>query len=171
MDLAKAIETAIQFETKVRDTYVEAGKKATDEKGRRIFAVLAEEEQGHLSYLKSRLEEWQKTGALTPKALKTVIPAKKTIEEGVKKLKQKVKKSTTSYAVELDMLRRALEVEIETGSFYKRMVNELDASGKAMFARFVEIEEGHQAIVKAEIDAVSGFGFWFDTPEFRLENA
>jgi len=35
--------------------------------------------------------------------------------------------------------------------------------------RFVEIEEGHRAIVQAEIDCVSGLGFWFDTAEFKLE--
>jgi hypothetical protein len=33
----------------------------------------------------------------------------------------------------------------------------------------VEIEEGHQAIVQAEIDSVSGMGVWFDTMELSLE--
>ena len=40
-----------------------------------------------------------------------------------------------------------------------------------MFRRFVEIEEGHQKIVQAEIDCVSGAGFWFDSMEFKLEGA
>ena len=51
------------------------------------------------------------------------------------------------------------------------MVSKLDGDGKTLFERFVEIEEGHQAIVQAEIDCVSGLGFWFDTLEFRLEGA
>ena len=38
-----------------------------------------------------------------------------------------------------------------------------------LFERFVAIEEGHQAIVQAEIDCVSGSGFWFDTSEINLE--
>ena len=35
--------------------------------------------------------------------------------------------------------------------------------------RFMEIEEGHQAIVQAEIDALSGHGAWFDFTEIRFE--
>ena len=37
------------------------------------------------------------------------------------------------------------------------------------FGRFLEIEQGHQAIVRAEIDALTGMGFWFDFQEFDLE--
>ena len=51
------------------------------------------------------------------------------------------------------------------------MVQTLDDQGRALFARFVEIEGGHLAIVQAEIDCVSGSSFWFDTAEFSLEMA
>ena len=40
---------------------------------------------------------------------------------------------------------------------------------KKLFARFLEIEAGHQAIVEAEISSVKGLGVWFDMDEFRLE--
>jgi hypothetical protein len=49
------------------------------------------------------------------------------------------------------------------------MVGELSGERQRLFARFLEIEEGHVAIVQAEIDAVSGSGFWFDMKEFDLE--
>ena len=55
----------------------------------------------------------------------------------------------------------------QEGLYEEAVVKFQDA--QKMFARFVEIEEGHQAIVKAEIDAVSGSGFWFDFNEFSLE--
>ena len=70
---------------------------------------------------------------------------------------------------ELELLRSAREVENETSAFYKEMVNTLDGDGRELFRRFVEIEEGHQAIVQAEIDSVSGMGVWFDTMELSLE--
>lgn len=38
-----------------------------------------------------------------------------------------------------------------------------------MFRHFLEIEDGHTAIVQAEIDALEGNGFWFDFAEFDLE--
>ncbi len=31
------------------------------------------------------------------------------------------------------------------------------------------IEDGHLAIVQAQLDSVQGMGFWFDIAEFRLE--
>jgi hypothetical protein len=49
------------------------------------------------------------------------------------------------------------------------MVSTLDGEGQQLFKRFVEIEEGHEAIVQAEIDCVSNSGFWMDTMEFGLE--
>ena len=50
---------------------------------------------------------------------------------------------------ELRMLTRALEVEVATSNFYKKMVRELPSEGQLLFAHFVEIEEGHLAIVRA----------------------
>ena len=40
---------------------------------------------------------------------------------------------------------------------------------RALFQRFLEIEDGHHAIVQAELDAVQGLGYWFDVQEFKLE--
>jgi hypothetical protein len=40
---------------------------------------------------------------------------------------------------------------------------------KELFSRFLEIEKGHQAIVEAEMNSVSGLGVWFDMEEFDLE--
>jgi hypothetical protein len=36
-------------------------------------------------------------------------------------------------------------------------------------AEELEIEDGHLAIVQAQLDSVQGMGFWFDVAEFRLE--
>jgi rubrerythrin len=72
-------------------------------------------------------------------------------------------------ATEVEYLRRALTAEKETSAFYRRMVSEMAEERKPLFARFLEIEEGHVAIVEAEIDAVSGAGFWFGIQEFDVE--
>jgi len=50
------------------------------------------------------------------------------------------------------------------------MVSELSGVRQKLFARLLEIEEGHVAIVQTEIDAVSRTGLWFDFEEFDLEN-
>ena len=167
MTIEEAIKTAIEYEIKVESVYREAMEKAPDDIGKRVFRVLADEERDHVAYLKVKLDEWQKTGKATPEALKTAIPTKEKIEEGIGKLEKRM--STEDRGVELDMLKKAFEVEKETGDFYKRMVSELPPEGKKLFSGFLAIEEGHLAIVQAEIDALSGMGFWFDFQEINLE--
>ena len=170
MSMEKAIKAAIEFESRVKGVYKEAENRVTDDVGKKVFKALANEEQGHLDYLESRLAEWQETGKISPKRLKTVIPSKKAIESQIGKLKENVQTHDMDlhHSSELRMLRNALEVEIETGEFYRQMVKELPEEGKQLFARFVEIEEGHLAIVQAEIDYISGPGYWFDFREFDL---
>lgn len=79
MTIEKAIQTAIEFESQVRDMYQGAAKEAVDPVGKRVFTVLADEEQGHVDYLQSRLEEWRKTGKVNPGALETAVPSREVI--------------------------------------------------------------------------------------------
>jgi rubrerythrin len=170
MTVEEAIKTAIEYETRVRDLYVGAVKQTADPVGKRILGVLANEEQHHLDYLQSRLLQWNKTGEVTSEGLKTAIPSRKAIRAGVNKLEGRIANQNRGVA-ELQILKKALDVESETSSFYKKMVTELPVEGQELFARFVEIEEGHLAIVQAELDYASGTGFWFDFMEFNLEGA
>jgi len=168
--LEEAIKTAIEYETKVRDVYKEAQQQLDDAKGKQVMGALSSEEQGHLDYLNSRLTEWEKTGSLSVEDLDTHIPSKEMISEKTQVLKDTVKVSEDDkrHDMEITMLRKALALEEETSSFYKKMVSELSEEGQQLFARFVEIEEGHLAIVQAELDYISGPGYWFDIREFDL---
>lgn len=168
LSLEQAIQTALEFERRVRRIYKEAEEKALDPVGRRIFHVLASEEENHISYLESRLAEWQQTGHVQPAHLQTVIPSEDRIKKGTGQIVARMP-DLENRTNELQLLQRALGVEQETSSFYRRMVAELSEEGQQLFARFLEIEDGHMAIVQAEIDSVTGLGFWFDMQEFRLE--
>jgi rubrerythrin len=132
----------------------------------RVFSVLADEEQRHVDYLESRLAEWRQTGKVNPVALTTAVPSRETIAEAAGNVSEGV--SNVDRGTELKMLGKALEAERKTSSFYRRMVAELTAEGQKLFERFVEIEEGHVAIVQAEIDSLTNTGVWFDTFEVRL---
>jgi hypothetical protein len=48
------------------------------------------------------------------------------------------------------------------------MVKELPQEARPLFSRFLEIEEGHLAIVQAQLDLALGTGFWFDSQEFTI---
>ena len=166
--LDDAIQTAIEFEKKVHKVYADAAAKIGDSTGQRIFRQLAKEEAGHVAYLQNRLTEWQKSKNVSLEELKTIVPNKERIAEEQKQL-TKSKQDTRARSPEAEYLRRALEVEKETFAFYRRMVSELSGDQQKLFSRFLEIEEGHLAIVQAEIDSVQGLGFWFDMKEFDLE--
>ena len=169
MKLDKAIRTALEFEAGVHKAYREAMDKTADEAGKRVFKALADEEKGHIKYLKERLDEWTETGKITVKKLGTSIPTKEVINKGLKDVRKSVKSKTTKLTLELELLKKALDAERKTSQFYKEMVSTLDGEGQQLFKRFVEIEEGHEAIVQAEIDCVSNSGIWMDTLEFGLE--
>ncbi len=169
MKIEEAIKTGLEFEERVRKVYSEAAKKFADPTARKVFSVLADEEDRHVEYLESRLKEWEQTGKVTAAALETTIPSAAAIEAGMKRLEKRMARQ--DYSRELEMLKKALDLEIEATAFFKQMVGELDAEGQKLFGRFVEIEEGHEAIVQAEIDALTGVGYWFDYAEFRLEGA
>jgi len=170
MKLDDAIRAALVYETGVHKVYLDAMNKTADETAKRIFGVLCQEEAEHLTYLEDRLFEWEKKGKIEVKALSTLIPDRKAIDKGLKDLQKTVKPQQTKLVPELELLKKALDAEVKTSSFYREMVRTLDGDGQELFRRFVEIEEGHEAIVRAQIDAVGNWGFWFDTPEFRLEN-
>jgi bacterioferritin (cytochrome b1) len=170
VNLEHAIKTALEYEGRVHRTYLEASRVATHAVAQRVFSTLCEEEKTHLTYLHDRLTEWRQSGKITMAELGTAIPSRAAIAEGVARLKQKVSGTPpVGHDAEIEALKQALAAEVETANFYKEMVRTLEAQGRRLFERFVEIEEGHQAIVQAELDSVTGLGFWFDTPEFQLE--
>lgn len=170
MKLDDAIRIALQYETGVHKVYLDATNKTADETAKSIFRVLCQEEAEHVTYLQERLFEWERAGKIEIKPLGTLIPGRKAIDKGLEDLQKTVKPQPTKLIMELELLKKALEAEIKASNFYKEMVGTLDGDGQQLFKRFVEIEEGHEAIVQAQIDALGNWGFWFDTPEFRLEN-
>lgn len=172
MNLEQAITTALEYEARVHQTYAEAVERAEHPVAKRVFQTLCDEELEHIRYLRERLDEWRSTGAITVARLDTVLVPREAIEAKTRELRGRLEDDRkASRGSELESLNKALQVERETSAFYQKMVATLDSDGKALFERFVEIEEGHVAIVQAEMDMVTGAGFWFDTAEVSLERA
>jgi len=167
LTLDQAIQIAIEYETRVRDLYREAVAGTTEEVGKRFFDLMAAEEQGHLDYLVSRFDEWERTGKIASADLATLLPPREVLEKGKQNLLKQVEKR--DWTTELEFLHQALKLESETGAFYKKMVAELDLEGRQLFQQFLRIEDAHYDVVQAEIDSLTKTGFWFDVMEFSLE--
>ncbi|MBU0768352.1 MAG: rubrerythrin, partial [Proteobacteria bacterium] len=160
-------KTAIEYEIRIRDLYVEAAAKTSDPVGRRIFQTLGDDEQHHVDYLTSRLDIWQQTGKLKIEKLESIVPPKEMITGELGKLQQRM--SADDRKDEKQMLGKALKVEVETSGFYKRMVAAMSGEGRLMFARFLEIEDAHIDAVQAELDYITQTGYWLDFKEFDME--
>jgi len=169
LNLQEAIAVALDFEKKVRDHYLRGAKTIEDPQGRKVFTTLGKEEQGHVDYLEHCLAEWKKTGKVPRTALKSILPrGVKWIEEEKKKLGGRKDKRVAT-ANEIEVLKTALQFEKDADAFYHKLVSELPEGDRALFEGFLGIEDGHLAIVQAQLDSVQGMGFWFDVAEFRLE--
>lgn len=167
MTIEQAIISSLDFERRVRDYYARAADKTDDPNGKKVFAALAEEEQGHVDYLEARLEQWQTTGKVSSPYLATTLPNPEWLREGKGRMKAVALKS--DYSTEIALLRDSAKLEDEVSELYKKLVAELPPEEGKMFRRFLEIEDGHTAIVEAEIDALQKDGFWFSLREFDLE--
>ena len=167
MNISEALNTAIEYEQRVRETYAEALAEAKEAEGKRIFKLLADEEEDHVRYLRAKLKAYEKDETLSSEDLGTALPPVEDIQKAVEKLQDKV--VDVDFKDELDLLKKARDVEIETSAFYKKMVDELPPEGRAFFKRFVEIEEGHVLLVEAEMDYLQHKGAWLavDDGEFK----
>lgn len=158
MNTEQALKTAIEYEKRVRDVYVEARDETTDPEGKRLFSLMADEEHGHVIYLEAKLSHWVTQQKISLDDFDSVRPPDEDIQQAVEKLQDKL--LTEERQEELTLLNKALDVETETSQFYARMVAELEAPGKELFRRFLEIETGHLSLVQAEIEYRERKGEW-----------
>jgi len=167
MTIEEAIKTAIAYETRIRDIYRDAQTSVEDEVGRRIFETLGNDEQHHIDYLQHTLTRLKNTGTISTEKLDSVAPSAKSVDRESAKIRSLMAKDFLG--IRRQMLSKALAAEIETSDFYRKMVDELPAEGKTLFARFLEIENSHIKAVEFELDYLSKTGYWFDFKEFDME--
>lgn len=170
MTVEEAITTALEHEKRVEQTYREAEQHAEDPVAKKVFKTLADEELGHIEFLKCIHDKFKETGKVSLDKLETVVPSKARIDANMARLQDKMTQNKELSTNELTYLQKALEVELTVSNFYRGLVSELTDEAQQLFQRFVEIEEGHVAIVQAELDSVSGLGYWFDIQEWQFQD-
>lgn len=166
MTMEEAIQTAIEYETRIRDLYRQAAEESQNPAATRFYYALADDEANHLAYLKDRLEKWRDTGHIIDKNLEKNLPSMVKINREVDKIKHQM--TEADQRNEKRMLSKALKLEVDTSRYYKELVSKTDNEGKRMFGRFVKIEDEHIDMVQAELDYISGTGYWLDVKEFDM---
>lgn len=168
MTIEQALREALKYEVNIRDLYVDAARKAEDEEAGRFYRLLGEDEQSHVDYLQKKLQQWKVEGRISFETLASALPDPGRVEDAARKAGAPL--SGRELGGETEALSRALKAEELTSAFYRNLVGGLEGEAGRLFARFVEIEEGHTRIVRAELDLTTKTGHWFDMRVFDLED-
>jgi rubrerythrin len=73
-------------------------------------------------------------------------------------------------SVELDYLKKALDLERDAMHFFEKAIREAESpEAKQIFKRILDEEQGHYDLIQSEIDSINGTGFWFDVHEFYMD--
>ena len=164
--IGEAIKTSIDLEKNGRKFYLEAATTTKSESGKKIFQMLADEENLHLATFKKmlksldNLDNWQDIIKDYPQARQVPV-------FGVKQPAKDATKVTTD---ELNALRLAMKQEKEAISFFEKS-SELaeNEDVKKIFSFVREQEVFHYNLLQAEYDHLNQTGFWFDKAEFRMD--
>jgi len=168
MTIPEAIRTALEVEHRVRDGFAKMARDQGDPKARAFFEVMAREEQGHVDYLEAALTRWETRGEVEDKAIHSHVARHDWLAEGRKVVRQT--QADARRAGPQEHLSAALELEHEVSALYRRLVGAVDdPRAQDMFRRFLEIEDGHTALVQAEMDYELNTGNFFDMREFTLD--
>jgi rubrerythrin len=160
LHLEIALRTAIKMEREVHDFYAHAAKEAKGPHAKRLLEIFSREEQNHLKYLRTRLEEFERLKIIKLTEVASVIPPKERIAGLLATVGRNLE--GRGELSDVHFLQAAFELERKTCAFYQDLVSRLDPDHQALFRRFLEIEESHLAMVKNELDAMNGVGRWLD---------
>jgi rubrerythrin len=166
MTIAQAFTEALGYEKRIRDLYAESARGAEAAEARAFFEFLARDEDSHVAYIEHCIDRWATSQSLSLEGIMTRLPGN--IDAAVDKARATLAGAATSG--QLVALESALRAEEETSAFYRKLVTQLPGPAAMIFGRLQAIEDGHTAIVKAELDSINGSGHWFDIREFDQED-
>ena len=156
MDFRQALETAAALEREIRNIYKEASAQTDDPAGKRVLNLMAEEEDGHLKYIESKLAALDGAGSAPGPLPENLLPDLAALSPETDGASPR----PTPKQAELSILARIRDAEAKTADFYKGVLSTLPEADQPLFRRFAEIEAGHLHLVEAEIDHLTHRGAW-----------
>ncbi|GMR04347.1 MAG: hypothetical protein BMS9Abin23_0243 [Thermodesulfobacteriota bacterium] len=166
-------ELSLAHNTEVKGYYFykAAADMVEDERGKNVFAHLAQEELSHIRAIKG-ITDSLKQGQGWLK-----------LSDAVKKGSEDTKEGLPIFQEENDLLDRfktnqtdanalkiAMENEEQAIEFYGRLLKEAeDPLEKTILTEFFEMEKGHLKVLRWESESLNTTGFWCDMMEYSVE--
>jgi rubrerythrin len=134
------LKTAILLELRGKAFYTNAVRETKSESVRKIFAMMAEEEDEHVAFLSRQFAEYEKTGKFVPNA----VQAHPDDTEASMILSEKVKGEITAASYEAAAISAAIDLENRAVEIYQGRANEAtDPNEKAMYQMLADWERTH----------------------------
>lgn len=167
MTIEEAFGEALKYETAIRDQYIEAAGGAIIAEARALYETLARDEGYHVAYLEQQRAAWKRSGKADDAEPQRALPLAGDVSAAIARTRSSF--SAIPEGGQAGALQNALHAEESTSAFYRSLAGQFPPDIAAVFSRLLEIEDGHTAIVRAELDLVSGTGHWFDVRVFDME--
>jgi len=158
--MMEAIDIAMEAELKAKNFYLDAEKKATNERGKNLLKQLAKFEQQHYD----KLDELKFSLDSDGKYIKydgTRFESYKL--KGSSEVSGKIEKNKDDM---LNILKLAIDAETKAQNHYNSMAEQTsDPNGKEMFLKLADEEMLHRRILSDEFYQLSnqgGIWFWGD---------
>ncbi len=173
------LDEALAIEKEGYKFYMDAAWKTADERAKRMFEKLADDELEHLRTFAAQKKALEETGSwLAPEAVlmakgeisaheEEVLSWKKTSSDVFADQDQKVE---SEHFDDRNALRAGIDAEDRSIELYSSAAEHAgDALATDIFTNLACEEEGHKRLLQAELDSLENSGFWFDHQEFSLE--
>lgn len=139
--IAEGLLKAIQLEVDGQHFYRMAVKSTTDAKGREVFERLAEEEQEHLSFLRTQYKSILETGAPN-KEVKLGSPADLSGTSPV--FSDQIQTRLREAHYEMSALSIGIQLELSAIKFYRAEAEAVtDPTVRSFYTELAEWESGH----------------------------
>ena len=166
-EVIKLIKEAIRLEIRGRNFFVQAAESTENERGKKMFMMLAAEEIDHMKVFSELFttsiggDEWRKFVRSEEQEASQII-------EGLKERIDTAEKQQR--AGDLEALRIGMELERKAIDFFEKMAaGSSSPEAKEIAGKICEQERGHYDLLQAQYDSVHKSGFWLDSAEFRLD--
>lgn len=159
MENSKSIEvlkTAILMEKRGKAFYENVASQTQSEDVKKIFTMMAEEEQTHIEFLSKQFASYHKNH----KFEKIDLQADAGVVELI--LSSEIKKQISAASFEAAAISAAIDMETKAIEVYSKQANEAtDANEKELFAWLAEWEKGHHKVLH-ELNEELKKDIWFD---------
>jgi rubrerythrin len=147
MLLEHVLEMAVEAEIEGRELYKMASEKTSDEKAKKVFKLLADEEQSHIDNIVQMAKDYKAGKELAMPDL----PAPASFEDAESPIFTREFKEKVS-DFDMSALSIGMKLELESERFYKEAAEEAtEQPVKELFHHLAEWERGHYDFLRSQV--------------------